>query len=112
VFSLPSLQELLRHSTMRSALDVYTQAITPAKQNAPAAGRFQPIQPAGTKPSIAAMKGNLGLGLKRPFPQLDATSGLSPPRAAPPRALMPEGEISQFARVKVACTAQGRTGAR
>jgi hypothetical protein len=31
------MQELLRHSTMRSTLDVYTQAITPAKQNAQAA---------------------------------------------------------------------------
>ena len=30
-------QELLRHSTIRSTLDVYTQAITPAKQNAQAA---------------------------------------------------------------------------
>jgi hypothetical protein len=29
--------ELLRHSTIRSTLDVYTQAITPAKQNAQAA---------------------------------------------------------------------------
>jgi integrase len=31
------MQELLRHSTLRSTLDVYTQAITPAKQNAQAA---------------------------------------------------------------------------
>jgi hypothetical protein len=31
------MQELLRHSTIRSTLDVYTQAITPAKQNAQAA---------------------------------------------------------------------------
>jgi len=31
------MQELLRHSTMRSTLDVYTQAVTPAKQNAQAA---------------------------------------------------------------------------
>lgn len=31
------MQELLRHATMRSTLDVYTQAITPAKQNAQAA---------------------------------------------------------------------------
>lgn len=28
------MQELLRHSTIRSTLDVYTQAITPAKQSA------------------------------------------------------------------------------
>jgi integrase len=31
------MQELLGHSTIRSTLDVYTQAITPAKQNAQAA---------------------------------------------------------------------------
>jgi integrase len=31
------MQELLLHSTIRSTLDVYTQAITPAKQNAQAA---------------------------------------------------------------------------
>ena len=31
------MQELLRHSTIRSTLEVYTQAITPAKQNAQAA---------------------------------------------------------------------------
>ena len=31
------MQELLRHSTIRSTLDVYTQATTPAKQNAQAA---------------------------------------------------------------------------
>jgi len=31
------MQELLRHSTIRSTLDVYTQAITSAKQNAQAA---------------------------------------------------------------------------
>lgn len=31
------MQELLRHSTIRSTLDVYTQAITPAKQSAQAA---------------------------------------------------------------------------
>jgi len=31
------MQELLRHSTIRSTLDVYTQAITPAKQTAQAA---------------------------------------------------------------------------
>jgi integrase len=31
------MQELLRHSTMRSTLDVYTQAITSAKQSAQAA---------------------------------------------------------------------------
>jgi hypothetical protein len=30
-------QELLRHSTLRSTLDVYTQAITPAKHAAQAA---------------------------------------------------------------------------
>jgi hypothetical protein len=28
------MQELLRHSTIRSTLDVYTQAVTAAKQNA------------------------------------------------------------------------------
>jgi integrase len=33
------MQELLRHSTMRSTPDVYTQAITPAKQNAQAADK-------------------------------------------------------------------------
>ena len=31
------MQDLLRNSTIRSTLDVYTQAITPAKQNAQAA---------------------------------------------------------------------------
>jgi site-specific recombinase XerD len=31
------IQELLRHSTLRSTLDVYTQAITPAKHAAQAA---------------------------------------------------------------------------
>jgi len=31
------MQELLRHSTLRSTLDVYTQAVTPAKQTAQAA---------------------------------------------------------------------------
>ena len=31
------MQELLRHSTLRSTLDVYTQAITPAKHSAQAA---------------------------------------------------------------------------
>src|SRR5438105_6026010 len=31
------IQELLRHSSLRSTLDVYTQAITPAKQAAQAA---------------------------------------------------------------------------
>jgi hypothetical protein len=31
------MQELLRHSTLRSTLDVYTQAITPAKDAAQAA---------------------------------------------------------------------------
>jgi integrase len=31
------MQELLRHSFLRSALDVYTQAITPAKHTAQAA---------------------------------------------------------------------------
>jgi integrase len=31
------MQELLRHSTLRSTLDVYTQAITPAKHAAQAA---------------------------------------------------------------------------
>ena len=31
------MQELLRHSTPRSTLDVYTQAITPAKHAAQAA---------------------------------------------------------------------------
>jgi hypothetical protein len=31
------MQELLRHSTLRSTLDVYTQAITPAKHAAHAA---------------------------------------------------------------------------
>jgi hypothetical protein len=30
------MQELLRHSTLRSTLDVYTQAITPAKHAAQA----------------------------------------------------------------------------
>jgi hypothetical protein len=28
------MREVLRHSTIRSTMDVYTQAITPAKQNA------------------------------------------------------------------------------
>src|SRR5215472_10502913 len=32
-----SMQELLRHSTLRSTLDVYTEAITPAKHAAQAA---------------------------------------------------------------------------
>ncbi|HVH70969.1 MAG TPA: tyrosine-type recombinase/integrase [Candidatus Dormibacteraeota bacterium] len=32
-----AMQELLRHSTLRSTLDVYTQAITPAKHAAQAA---------------------------------------------------------------------------
>ena len=31
------MQELLRHSSMRSTMDVYTQAITPAKHAAQAA---------------------------------------------------------------------------
>jgi hypothetical protein len=31
------MQELLRHSTLRSTLDVYTQAMTPAKHAAQAA---------------------------------------------------------------------------
>jgi integrase len=31
------MQELLRHSTRRSTLDVYTQAVTPAKHAAQAA---------------------------------------------------------------------------
>ena len=31
------MQELLRHSTLRSTLDVYTQAVTPAKHAAQAA---------------------------------------------------------------------------
>jgi hypothetical protein len=31
------MQELLRHSTLRSTLDVYTHAITPAKHAAQAA---------------------------------------------------------------------------
>jgi site-specific recombinase XerD len=31
------MQELLRHSTLRSTLDVYTQAVTPAKHSAQAA---------------------------------------------------------------------------
>lgn len=31
------MQELMRHSTLRSTLDVYTQAITPAKHAAQAA---------------------------------------------------------------------------
>lgn len=31
------MQELLRHSTLRSTLDVYTQAVTPAKHTAQAA---------------------------------------------------------------------------
>jgi hypothetical protein len=31
------MQELLRHSTIRSTLDIYTQAVTSAKQNAHAA---------------------------------------------------------------------------
>jgi len=31
------MQEPLRHSTMRSTLDVYTQAVTPAKHAAQAA---------------------------------------------------------------------------
>ena len=31
------MQELLRHSTLRSTLDIYTQAITPAKRAAQAA---------------------------------------------------------------------------
>jgi hypothetical protein len=31
------MQELLRHSSLRSTLDVYTQAITPAKHAAQAA---------------------------------------------------------------------------
>jgi hypothetical protein len=31
------MQELLRHSTLRSTLDIYTQAITPAKHAAQAA---------------------------------------------------------------------------
>jgi hypothetical protein len=43
-------------------------------------GQFQPFQRVGTKPNIAAKKGNLGLGLKRPSRQLDATSGRSPTR--------------------------------
>jgi len=34
---LKVMQELLRHSTIRSTLDVYTQAVTSAKQNAQAA---------------------------------------------------------------------------
>jgi hypothetical protein len=32
------MQELLRHSSFRSTLDVYTQAVTPAKHAAQAAG--------------------------------------------------------------------------
>jgi hypothetical protein len=32
-----AMQELLRHSTLRSNLDVYTQAVTPAKHAAQAA---------------------------------------------------------------------------
>jgi hypothetical protein len=31
------MQELLRHSTLRSTLEVYTQAVTPAKHAAQAA---------------------------------------------------------------------------
>jgi hypothetical protein len=31
------MQELLRHSSLRSTLDVYTQAITPSKHEAQAA---------------------------------------------------------------------------
>jgi hypothetical protein len=31
------MQELLRHSSLRSTLDIYTQAITPAKHAAQAA---------------------------------------------------------------------------
>jgi len=31
------MQELLRHSSLRSTLDVYTQAVTPAKHAAQAA---------------------------------------------------------------------------
>jgi integrase len=31
------MQELMRHSTLRSTLDIYTQAVTPAKHAAQAA---------------------------------------------------------------------------
>jgi integrase len=47
------MQELLRHSTLRSTLDVYTQAITPAKHAAQAAvwSLVFPSEPNGTSQS-------------------------------------------------------------
>jgi hypothetical protein len=40
---LKGMQELLRHSTLRSTLDVYTQAITPAKTSRPGSRQVKPI---------------------------------------------------------------------
>jgi hypothetical protein len=53
------MQELLRHSSFRSTLDVYTQAITPAKHAAQAAVLslvFSPVLP-GTSVSDLQQSG-------------------------------------------------------
>ncbi len=48
------MQELMRHSSLRSTLDVYTQAVGPAKRAAQAAGRpFLRVQK-GTKMCLFA----------------------------------------------------------
>ena len=57
------MQELLRHSTLRSTLDVYTQAITPAKHAAQAAVlslvfrffRMMLMKPRGHRPVLTLL---------------------------------------------------------
>jgi len=56
---LKVMQELMRHSSFRSTLDVYTQAITPAKHAAQAAVlslMFSPVLP-GTSVSDLQQRG-------------------------------------------------------
>jgi integrase len=56
------MQELLRHSTLRSTLDIYTQAITPAKHAAQAAVMSLMFSPEPIEPPRGATQGNVAAG--------------------------------------------------
>ena len=59
---LKVMQELLRHSSFRSTLDVYTQAITPARHAAQAAALSLVFSPVLTGTSVSDVPAELRVG--------------------------------------------------
>jgi hypothetical protein len=58
------MQELMRHSSLRSTMDIYTQAVTPAKRKAQAAV-LSLLYSTGTQEEVLVAKEGGRIGARR-----------------------------------------------